>query len=115
MKSIMLWTGLVAMLACFGCSVEAGVDVGVGGNGGSIGCEPLSCGDALASGLNTEGAALCDGPSDSAYADLYSCACNGACADVCSDNLCQDLGETGDCGDCLNDVCGPEHDVCANN
>lgn len=117
MKSIMLWTGVVAMLACFGCSVEAGVDVGLGGNGGDLACTPVSCGDALVQGLDVAGDALCDAVSDNAYANVYSCACggSGACDDVCGDNLCLDLGETPDCGDCLNQLCGPEHDACANN
>lgn len=116
MKSILLLAGVTAILAGLagiGCVVEAGIDPGVGGG---TGCEPALCGDALFQGIPA-GAPLCDAVSDAAYGDLVSCACGagGACAVECGDNLCSDLGETGECGDCLNALCGPEHDTCANN
>lgn len=115
MKSIVLLAGVIAMLvslASFGCVVDAGIDVGVGGGT----CEPVLCGDALVQGIPA-GAPLCDAASDAAYGDLLACACGagGACDVECGENLCSDLGETGACGDCLNALCGPEHDTCANN
>jgi hypothetical protein len=112
-KSIMLWGGLAAVVACASCSVEAGVGVDTGV------CEEVSCGDALVNGLDTQGDALCSGGEDAAYGDVFACACgdsasSGACEGECGDNLCVDLGESGACGDCLNQLCGPEHDACAN-
>lgn len=109
-KSIMLWGGLVAAIACVSCSIEAGVGVDTGV------CEEVACGDALVGGLDAQGDALCSSAEDAAYADVFACACGGAgaCEPECGDNLCVDLGESGACGDCLNQLCGPEHDACAN-
>jgi hypothetical protein len=113
-KRILLLSGVVALLAGIGCVVDAGVDVGAGGGDA---CVAISCGDALASGLPAQGDVICDGVSDDAYSQIVNCACGGGspCADVCADNLCVDLGETSDCGDCLAQACAPEHDTCANN
>ncbi|MFT3766378.1 MAG: hypothetical protein QM820_12830 [Minicystis sp.] len=118
MKSIMLLAGVIAMvagIAASACTVEAGVDVGGAGGGGA--CENVLCGDALVSGLAVQGDALCDPVSDDAYANLFACGCGaaGACEPECGDNFCSDLGETGACGDCLSQLCGPEHQTCGNN
>jgi hypothetical protein len=112
-KRIVFLAGVVAMLAAFGCTVDAGVDVGAGG---SDACVSISCGEALVSGLPAEGDVICDGVSDSAYSEVINCACGAGseCADVCADNLCVDAGESGACGDCLNQFCPSEHTACAN-
>jgi hypothetical protein len=112
MKKLLLGLGaavwLSAMAAC-----TVGVDTGpvVGGA-----CESLSCGAALAQGLAAQGDSLCDGTSDSLYANVISCGCGtgSACIDVCGDNLCVDSGESPDCGDCLDQNCPQEHTDCAN-
>src|SRR4051812_31112017 len=76
-------------------------------------CDAVSCGEALTSGLSASGEPICDPASDSDYGAVQSCGCD-LCGDVCGDNLCLDLGETSDCGDCLNQECPAEHEVCAN-
>lgn len=115
MKRIVLLSGvIVALLSGIGCSIDAGIGPGVGGGDQ---CVAIACADALIQGLPAQGDVICDGVSDSAYSDIINCACGAgsACADVCGDNLCVDGGESPDCGDCLNQTCGPEHDTCANN
>lgn len=115
MKRIVLLGGFVAMFAGIGCVVDAGVDVGAGGGGGDA-CVEVSCGEALVSGLPVEGDVICDGVSDSAYSEVVNCACGAGseCADACGDNLCVDAGETGACGDCLDQFCPDAHTTCAN-
>lgn len=105
-------TVLFGMLAVAGCVV-----VDDGGGGGGDACEAISCQDALVSGLSVQGDAICDAVSDGAYGDVFSCGCGtasaaGACEVECGDSLCVDLGESPDCGDCLNSLCTPEHDAC---
>jgi hypothetical protein len=111
MKKFLFLTGVLALcIPSAGCSVSsepAGSD-----------CDSVSCADALSGGLSASGRAICDSASDSAYGDLQSCACgdgSGPCDDVCSGNLCADLGAASDCGDCLSANCSSEQDTCANN
>ena len=98
-----LW--ISAMAAC----VVTGPDVGGA-------CEALSCGAALTGGLQVQGDTLCDATSDSLYATVQQCGCGAgsACVDVCGDNLCVDSGESGPCGDCMDQNCPQEHTDCAN-
>ena len=109
---------LITVSAAAACEVDAGVGLtgDDGDNGGT--CDDVSCQDALSGGLSSGDQAICDASSDSDYAALQACGCgdgSGPCDDVCSDNMCADLGETSDCGDCLDQNCGGEHDTCAAN
>ncbi|APR85440.1 Hypothetical protein A7982_10789 [Minicystis rosea] len=107
------WTALFAFLLIpAACTVSVAPSDGVILDDGS--CDAVSCGDALFGGLSAAGQPICDSVSDSRYGDVFACACGGGCADVCFDNLCDDLGETSACGDCLDQLCGVEHDICAN-
>jgi hypothetical protein len=107
--------GVLALVFSAACSIDAGVG---GGDPGT--CAEITCGDALMGGLAAGDNVLCTDSSDAAYQDLLDCACGnssvaGACEAECSDNLCALGPESGDCGDCLNANCAPEHDTCANN
>lgn len=113
MKKVVYWMSALSILGMAACTVDAGVSAAAGDPGT---CDDVSCGAALASGLSAQGQAICSGAADSAYQDLLNCGCaDNTCGSVCGDNLCADLGETSACGECLNQLCGPEHDTCANN
>jgi hypothetical protein len=83
-------------------------------------CESVTCNDALTQGLSMQGDSLCDPGSDADYTAIIACACPqdgsrpGPCDSACSDNLCQDMGESPTCGDCLASTCPNEHMNCAN-
>jgi hypothetical protein len=111
-RKIVIIAGALWTLAVASCTVTAGTS-----STGGDACEALSCQDALVSGLQVSGDSLCDSAADSAYQDVLNCACatNGGCTDACGDNLCNDLGESSACGDCLNANCPTEHSTCANN
>lgn len=114
MKSFMLWGSVISALLFLGCSLEADV-IDTGGV-----CAEVSCGDALVSGLEVQGDALCSSVSDAAYTDVFSCGCGdsggpGACEAECADSLCVDAGESGACGDCLNARCTAQHNTCISN
>ena len=118
-KLFFVASALGISLAIGACTVSGGVGIAAGaGAAGTPGCISLSCGAALTQGLPNQGDVLCDSASDSAYSGVISCACGsggGPCDAECASNVCVDLGETSQCGDCLNANCGPEHDTCANN
>src|ERR1043165_7655108 len=101
MKTIFYYIAAVSTLGIASCTITDGA-AGVGDPGGA--CEELSCQGALVSGLAVSGDALCDAVSDDAYSTVLDCACSagGLCDAACGDNLCSDLGESADCGDCLN-------------
>lgn len=92
-----------------------GGDGGTAGGGGSAGC--VSCAEFITDGLNPDMLPTCDGTSTDLYDALADCTCNGACTDLCTDNICAGDAATQECLDCIQDTaagCGAEFNECAN-
>lgn len=85
---------------------------GQGGTGGGGAC--VGCAEYVTDGVGT----LCDGTSTDLYNALADCTCNGACMDLCLDNVCMEGGTaTQECLDCIGDTvagCGTEFNECSN-
>jgi hypothetical protein len=89
---------------------------GTGGTGGTADC--TTCADFYTNG----GADPCTDNGTPSSAEIYdalvACVCEGACKDVCADNVCTAGGEiTTECQDCVADQaagCGKENSECSN-
>jgi hypothetical protein len=97
----------------------AGAGGSTGGAGGTGGGGCVTCAEAVTPDGNPNDLPTCDGASTDLYAALVDCTCNGACMDLCSDNVCADppADITQECQDCVGDTaagCGTEFNACAN-
>jgi hypothetical protein len=84
-------------------------DTGGGGAGGGPAC--LTCAEYI-----TEDGDLCEA-SAPIYEALAACTCEGACMDVCGDNVCAGMDPTSACQGCVLNMgtgCGNEYAECAN-
>src|SRR4051812_2888042 len=106
-KNIILLASLSGLLALSACKLTV-TDTNPGGAGG--GC--VTCSDSI----NGADGDFCDATSEQIYNDFEDCICNGPCAAVCGDNICDSFDATPDCEDCYNDEspsgCGQSYNDC---
>lgn len=101
---------------CGGCGIDCGPSAVCSLGVCDLPPKPcVTCGEALTVAIGA--ANVCDGTSAILYKDLVSCTCSGACAGLCSANICNGGDAPQECLDCVVDTsagCGVPFNECSN-